>query len=226
MELTRNQRNNLHALLALALNTHYMNIKITKVDTNDDTYMFNFIRKVSINHLQKIKSYFNVDIRDKSINYSLIVNQNTNTIKLKIEGIENQQVSLFDNTDELLEKLNDYNSKITNRLVKYSKWLYETLYPTDTEVKDWTFYYIANNKTHIGFANADLQCEQSVKIFTSNFYWFKDEVFPSFYNTVDKYTGTRNDAEVICMRRNYNSKHGSDWNICVYGTPITELWID
>ena len=226
MNLTRNVRNNLDALLAISLNTNHTNIHIDKVEMVDDTFMCNFTRKVSLNHLQKIKNYFNVDIRDKSIAYSLIVNKNTDTVKLHIEGIENLQIELFENRQELSDKVKDYNEKITNRLYKFSEYLYETIYPTDSEMFNWTFYYIAHNRKHIGFANADLQNSSSVKVFVSDFSWFKNDKIPSFYKSVDKYYGTKNDAKVICMRRNHNSKYGSDWMPCLYGTPIEELWID
>lgn len=225
MQLTRNMRNNLDALLAIALNAYYTNIKITKYEMMDFTFMCNFDRKVSLNHLKKINDYFNTDIRDKLIKYSLIVNKNTNTIKLHIEGIENQQISLLDNIDMLDDKIKDYDEKITKRLCNLSEYLYETIYPIDNEIYDWTFYYIAHNKKHIGFANADLSNNQSIKIYTSDFKWFDGEAFPKFYKSVDKYTGTKNDANVICLRRNYNSTHGSDWKPCIYGTPLNELWI-
>lgn len=225
MTLTRNARNNLDALLSIVLDTNYMNIHIDSVDMVDDTFMCNFTRKVSINHLQKVNEYFNVDIREKVLHYSLIVNKNTNTIKLHIEGIENYQMDLLGDSEALNSKVQNYNEKITDRLIRLSEYLYETIYPTDDEVRNWTFYFIPYHKRYIAFANADLQCQSAIKISVSDFSWFKNEAYPSFYKSVDLYKGTLNDAKIISMRRNHNSKHGSNWRPCLHGTPIEELWI-
>ena len=226
MNLTKNAKNNIAALLSIVLNAHYTNIRIDKVDMIDDTFMCNFTRKVSINHLQKIKEYFNVDIREKVLHYSLIVNKNTDTIKLHIEGIENFQMDLLGDNDVLNIKVKEYNDKITRKLIGLSEYLYETIYPTDDEISNWTFYFIPHHKKYIAFANADLQCQSAIKIFTSNFNWFKNDNCPKFYESVDLYKGTLNDAKIITMRRNHNSKHGSNWKYCLHGTPIEELWID
>ena len=133
-------------------------------------------------------------------------------------------MSLFDDMTNLINKINEYDEKITNKLKKLNTYLYEALYPTDLEISDWTFYYIAHNGKHIGFPNKDLQNDHSVKVYVTDFSWFKNETVPSFYNSVAKYTGTINDAKIRCMRRNYNSKHGSDWKICLYGARIEDLW--
>ena len=221
MILSKNLKSNLKTLLSISLNTYYDNIVIVKTDMMDDTFMCNFERKVSINHLKKINDYLGTDIRSKIINYSLIANKNNDIIKLNIENI---QLTLLNNTDDLINKINDYNEKITNKLKKLSKYLYETLYPTDLEISDWTFYYISHNRKHIGFPNIDLQNSHSIKVYVDDFDTFKNKSFPTFYNLVAKYTGSLNDAKIRCMRRNYNSKHGSDWNVCKYGTPIEYLW--
>ena len=226
MNLTNNARNNIIALLSIALNTHYTNIQIDKYDMIDDTFICNFIRKVSINHLKKIKEFFNIDIREKSLQYSLIVNKNTNTIKLHIEGIENFQMDLTGDNDVLNVKVKEYDDKITNRLINLSNYIYETLYPTDEEINNWTFYFIPYHKKYIAFANADLQCQSAIKVFTSDFKWFKNDTYPAFYQSVDLYKGTLNDAKIIAMRRNHNSKYGSNWKYCLHGTSIEELWID
>lgn len=225
MTLTRNARNNLDALLSIALNSHYMNIHIDSVDMMDDTFMCNFTRKVSLNHLRKVNDYFNTDIREKALHYSLTVNKNTETIKLHIEGIENYQMDLLGDSEVLNSKVKDYNEKITDRLIKLSEYLYETIYPTDEEMHNWTFYFIPYHKQYIGFANADLQNQSAIKISVSNFSWFRNESYPSFYESVDSYRGTLNDAKVISMRRNHNSKYGSNWKPCLHGTPIEELWV-
>lgn len=226
MNLTKNVRNNLNTLLSIALNTNYMNIRIDKFEIIENTAMCNFTRKVSINHLQKIKEYFNIDIREKKLQYSLIVNQNTNTIKLHIEGIEKFQINSLGSSEILNNKIQEYDAVITKRLNRLSNYLYETIYPTDEEIYNWTFYFIPHHKKYIAFANADLQCPSAIKISTSNFKWFENDIYPSFYDSVDLYRGTLNDAKVLTMRRNYNSKYKSNWMYCLHGTSIEKLWLD
>lgn len=229
MNLTSNVKNNLKILLSIALNIDYIDyrkIDITHADMLDSTFMCSFIRNISIGQLEKIKNYFNVDIREKKLHYSLLINKNTNIIKLRIEGIEKFQMNLLDDIEELNNKVKKYNDNITNNLIKLSKYLYETIYPTETEIFNWTFYYISHDKTHIGFANANKESPSSQKILVSNINILNNDDISLFYNTVDTYKGTKNDAIIVCMKRNINSKCGSGWRPCLYGTSLKELWIN
>ena len=121
MTLTKNMKNNLDALLSITLNTRYTNIRILKCSIIDNTFTLSFNRKISLNHLKKLNDYFGTDIRKKEISYSLIVNKNSNIIKLHIEEIENCQISLLDNENDnnrVNSKIKEYDEKITNRLIK------------------------------------------------------------------------------------------------------------
>lgn len=218
MQLHINAINNLKTLLTIALQAEYKNIRINKTDMFDFTFMCNFTHEISIDCLKRVNEYFKTDIREKILSYSLIVNKNSNTIKLSIEGIENKQIDFLSTNDEICDKISKYNKEITNRLVTLKEYLFETLYPTDTELYNWTFYFIPTSGEYIGFANADLQNKSAIKIPVSNF-----NHYLSYYDKVYMYRGTLNDVKVITMRRNYNSNHGANWNYCLYGTPISEL---
>ena len=227
MNLTTNMKNNFNALIAIALNTSYTNINILKSDILGDVFILSFERKISLNHLKKLNKYFGTDIRKEKIPYSLIINKKLNSIKLHIEGITHAQISLLDEINKEQEILNNladkYDEQISNRLINYSEFLYETIYPTDTDELEWTFYYFARDKSHIGFANKDLQSDKSFKILSRDFEHFNTQKIPSFYDNIYRYVGTVNDARVMCLRRNYNSTHGSNWKYCMHGTPINLL---
>lgn len=217
MTLTTIQKGNLKVLLGIATNTYYDDITISddKCSLMSNTFMLSFIRKVTIEQLKAINIYLDADIRTKELVYGLIVNKESNTIKLSLNDVYIKDSNSSFNDVE--DKIKRYNDKITDKLSQLSNYLFETLYPTDTRTYEWAFYYISKFGDNIGFANKDYQNIHSTKI-------FNNQNLTNPYENVLKFIGTLNDAEIRCLRRNINSKFESNWQICPYGMPINQLY--
>ena len=223
--LTNSQKTNIRNLVSIALNTYYTNLDIVNAIPLSDSYIIDITRNISITHLKKMNEYFGTDIRTKTLRYELTVSKENDIIELKIQDIKSNQISMFESEAlEVTNKVNSYNDKITARLINYYPYIYETLYPTDTDVKNWTFYYISNRLDHIGFANADKDDKHCIKIYKNDFYMFINEDVPKFYDNVTNFVGTYNDAKCACIKRNYNSTSIGNWEVCPYGSSIRTLW--
>lgn len=225
MKLKDNQKKNLQALLSVALKTHYKNIIIAdNVIENENNIVIKFIRKMSVSELKLLNAYFISDVRNKKISYNLtIYNSQPKDCIITIENI-NSQVTLFTDKELLIsQRINNYNNNITNRLRKFVNLLIDT-FNDNSEHNEWTFYYIARDNSHIGFANNDKTIDKSYKIFKNHYGFLKNKENAPFYDNVEKFIGTENDAKCMCLRRNYNSKHNGSWKVCKFGTSINHLW--
>ena len=115
MQLTKNQEVNINSIVAMSINGYYNGLNITSINHNNDEYIINISRYLTDKYLNKLNSYFNVNIKDKYVKYELIVNKNADICRLSILNIDKYQLDMFSNeTNELDILINDYNSKITN----------------------------------------------------------------------------------------------------------------
>ena len=215
MNISANNLKYLKILIGISLNTKIDNVRNMIIEEKEDCINILFYRLMNISDLRKINKYFNCNFRNGKLHYVLKISKDMRFIRLNINDNYFMQQNIINN-NEIDTKLNEYNAKISNKINKFSSYIWELLYPT-TEYKDyWTFYYISTNRTHIGFANKTKNSNNSYKISISN-----NNI--DFYNEVYNVNCTENEAAILCLKRNYNSKFCSNWKICKYNTPINEL---
>lgn len=197
MELTSNQKHNLQILISIALGTTEEKIFDFKCkEVNEKTVKILFTRSFRKSELIGFNKYFNTESKNTRASYTLLVAEDK--IKLRLLNNEFNDVEADKNNDDKLEL---YNRKITNTILKNEKYLKETLWPTDTKVKDWCFAFISEtNPKYIGYAREDNTNEHCIKC--------GEGELPVGRKVIE---GTRNDAEIICLRRNYNTKKFGNW---------------
>ena len=197
MELTSNQKHNLQILISMALGTTEEKIFDFKCkDVNEKTVKILFTRSFRKSELIGFNNYFNTQSTNMRASYTLLVAEDK--IKLRLLDNDFNGINTNGNNDDKLEL---YNRKITQTMMGYEKYLRETLWPIDTEVKDWCFAFIAvTEPKYIGYAREDNTNEHCIKC--------NEGELPVGRKVIE---GTRNDAEIICLRRNYNTKKFGNW---------------
>lgn len=219
--LTRNAYNNLQALIALSFNTHYLNIYINKVNETTDDYQIKFTRKIKhcdlneLNNFFELNRYYSCDVHfGYELLYEINIHKPIFSAEIECHLLSNRQFI----EANVKHKLDDCENQINESLGKYKDLLLETIWPTDEEVNDYTFYYIAKTGCNIAFANKTYN-HHSLKIDINESNDYSNEV----YKHVFTLRGTENDAKIMMLRRNFNSNYYNDWKYCKINTPIITL---
>lgn len=227
MTLKMNQACSITAIFMLTLNSKIKNLIIKNCELKDDEVIINVIRHLDINELKKFNEYYNVTIKSKKFEYQLVMNKKTQNLSLELLGFDSVQTSLFLEQNKQNEKLKEsiqiYNQKITERMNHFYKLLYEVVFE-DLPLYSWTFYYISENKDHIGFANISGPYSYKIPVESFSALINNNESIPEFYENCSKFVGTIADVQIACLKRNYNSKHNGNWKYCSWGTSIEQLW--
>ncbi len=211
MKIRRN--NNLAVLIALSLQTPIKEINVKDIKRiNNETYI-DIIRTMPISKMKMINKFYTINITNNTLQYRVTVNAD-NDITVKLHEMEKLKLYyLFDITSGYEEKLIAYNKQMTNNIQMYKNIILEALNDEDEEVQDkYVFYFIANDRSYIGFANDDIHNKHCIKSY--------DFTEPE---NAYKIIGNKVDAKVACIKRNYNSKYYGNWNYAKSGTNFTLL---
>lgn len=209
---TLTQTEKLKIILGESLHCEIKNIINIKLSENKNIFKIVFDRNLLQNDIINFNSYFNIKHNSSKIKYEMTYNYNQNILDIDLLTEFNIQIDI---------NYAKYKNKILMRLTKHIELIKNTLIEDDVEINNYTFYFIPNHKKYIGFANNNFKDPAAIKIFSSNFNQSND-----FYKNVKFYRCTKNDADIMVLRRNYNSKYKSNWQVCLYKTPINQLLIN
>lgn len=190
----------LEIILAIASSCQISNIKVLKIIENEKEIDIYFNRKLKLHDLKNINNYFNIDYKDKELNYKLTFNVENKNLKLKI-------LSLDELVDE--NKYNEFLYKFYLRIEKYKELINTILLNEDIEINNYVFYFIPYNKKYVGYANGDLNNDYCLKSY-------------NFKQPENAYIlrGTETDAKILTLRRNYNSKLNITWKYILSGSLV------